>query len=115
MTGTLLLPDGREAIVEEGEALDIGQLLLAVAKNTALMGRMLDIMVRLECGALKRADLKKDILETEAAVREYQERQGMPTAEEALAAVEAQQAAEHAPYEGKDPEQDNLPEALTAE
>jgi hypothetical protein len=98
---------------------DIIELLKVIA-------RMLDMLVRLECNATKRADLKRDILETEAAIKAYQEEQAsggaVPTAEEAVAAAEVVDAQDprtypdgHDQYHGKDPEQDNLPEALTSE
>jgi len=105
------LPDGTSVDVTPPTQAE--QDIIDLLKATA---RMLDLLVRLECGALKRADLKRDIQETEAAIKAYQEEQArVPTAEEAVEAAEAQQTAEHAQYHGKDPEQDNLPEALTAE
>jgi hypothetical protein len=100
---TIELPDGTHLDVTpptQAEQ-DIIELLKVVA-------RMLDLLVRLECNALKRADLKRDILETEAAIKAFKEEQENPKVPTAEAAVDAA-------YPGRDPEQDNLPETLTAE
>jgi len=127
------LPDGTSVDVTPPTQAE--QDIIDLLKATA---RMLDLLVRLECGAIKRAELKKDILETEAAIKAFQEEQArVPTAEEAvdaalLAEAKASVALDgetqsidaqdprtypdvHDQYHGKDPEQDNLPEALTSE
>jgi hypothetical protein len=81
--GDIVLPDGSVVNTDGPSERD---LLFAIAQNTAQMGRMLDMLVRLECGALKRAKLKSDILEAEEAIAKMQR---PPTAQEAVDAAEA--------------------------
>jgi hypothetical protein len=76
MANELIMPDG--TLVDTGGPSN-SELLLAIAQNTVAIAqqlqgtnRLLDLMVRLECNAVKRADLKRDILETEAAIKAAQ-------------------------------------------
>lgn len=82
--GEIIMPDGRRLDMTEPTIVE--QQMLGLLNTIA---RLLDMLVRLECGVLKRADLKRDIIETEAAIAEAQRMaRGEVTAEEAVQAAE---------------------------
>lgn len=64
----IVLPDGRRVDVSEPTVYE-QQMLQALA----VIGRQLDVLIKLECGYLKRADLKRDLIEATAAIQALHE------------------------------------------
>jgi hypothetical protein len=63
----LELPDG--SVVDVTPPTQAEEALLGQLSNIA---KLLDILVRLECGVIKRKDLREDIEQAEAAIRDHQ-------------------------------------------
>jgi F0F1-type ATP synthase epsilon subunit len=93
----IVLPDGQRFNVNEPVVpTPVEEQMLGLLNTIA---RLIDMLVRLECGVIKRADLKADILATEAAIREAQAGLANVNAEEALAAAQAEDAEARAAME----------------
>jgi len=69
--GELIMPDGGRIEMPTPPTAVEQQMLQFLYE----IMRLLDIQVRLECGSLKRATLKADLLAAEAAMREAYEEQ----------------------------------------
>lgn len=88
----LLTPSGPVQVLEEGEEAPLTPYENASLNTLGAIARMLDLLVRLECGALKRIDLKKDILEAEQAVRDFQKNAIAEAAEAEFARLAEEEA-----------------------